>query len=82
LSVIKNDLAGVKTDIAAIKTELTSVKNDLRTLEDKVEHLKEKIITGTRKNEMWSDLIAREYGRMRMDIEFLKEEVSFLSQNA
>lgn len=33
-------------------------------------------------NEMWSDLIAREYGRMRMDIELLKEEVSFLSQNA
>jgi len=50
-------------------------------LEDRLDQLKGKTISGARKNDMWFDLIAREYGKMRMDIEFFKEEVSFLSQN-
>lgn len=78
---VKAELASVKTELTGVKTELAGVKNDLKLLEKKVEQLKEKTSTSTRKNEMWFDLIAREYGRLRMDMEFLKEEGSLLSQN-
>ena len=80
LAVIK-EISNVKTELAGVKTELAGVQNDLKLLENKVEQLNEKMSTSTRKNEMWFDLIAREYGRLRMDMEFLKEEGSLLSQN-
>jgi cell division protein FtsB len=30
---------------------------------------------------MWFDLLAREYGKLRLEMEALKEEVNLLSQN-
>jgi hypothetical protein len=36
----------------------------------------------TRKNEIWFDLVAREYGKLRFDLDVLKEEVSLSGINA
>jgi chromosome segregation ATPase len=88
LADVRNDLADVKTelvdvrnDLADVKTELADAKNELKILESKVAQLRETVTASNRKNEMWFDLLAREYGKLRLEMEALKEEVNLLSQN-
>lgn len=78
MAVIK-EISNVRTDL---KQDIADVKNALALLEDNVEKFKEKIVLSNRKNETWFDLLAKEYGRLRLDLDFLKEEFSQLTPNA
>ncbi len=81
LADVKADLADVKTELADVKADLADAKNELKILESKVAQLREAVTASNRKNEMWFDLLAREYGKLRLEMEALKEEVNLLSQN-
>ncbi len=79
--VIIKEIGNIKRELADVRNELADVKNDLKLLESKVTQLRETVTASNRKNEMWFDLMAREYGKLRFELEALKEEVNLLSQN-
>ncbi|NLI11113.1 MAG: hypothetical protein GX425_00445 [Peptococcaceae bacterium] len=81
ISNIKIELADVRNELTGIRNELADAKNDLKVLESKVAQLRETVTASNRKNEMWFDLLAREYGKLRLEMETLKEEVNLISQN-
>ncbi|TEB10114.1 coiled-coil domain-containing protein [Pelotomaculum propionicicum] len=81
LADVRNELADVRNELADAKNELADAKNDLKVLESKVAQLRETVTASNRKNEMWFDLLAREYGKLRLEMETLKEEVNLISQN-
>ncbi|OPZ74470.1 MAG: Chromosome partition protein Smc [Firmicutes bacterium ADurb.Bin456] len=70
-------------DIRTGRLETKVGQLDIRTgqLETKVEQLGEKITLGIRKNEIWFDLIAREYGKLRLELDVLKEEITLSGVN-
>lgn len=80
LIVIK-EISNIKTELTNIRDKLAEAKNDLKILENKVAQLRETVTASNRKNEVWFDLMAREYGKLRFELEALKEEVNRLSQN-
>ncbi len=79
--VVIKEIGNIKTELADVKADLADAKNELKILESKVAQLREAVTASNRKNEMWFDLLAREYGKLRLEMEALKEEVNLLSQN-
>ena len=79
--VVIKEIGNIRTELTDVKADLADAKNVLKILESKVAQLRETVTASNRKNEMWFDLLAREYGKLRLDVEALKEEVNLLSQN-
>ena len=81
-STIKAELVEVKNWLDSLEVKLEQLDARIGRLETKVEQLGEKAALSTRKNEIWFDLVAREYGKLRFDLDVLKEEVSLSGINA
>jgi len=79
--VVIKEIGNIRTELTDVKADLADAKNVLKILESKVAQLRETVTASNRKNEMWFDLMAREYGKLRFELEALKEEVNRLSQN-